>query len=141
MPVITDVRVTLRVYSSDHLVPRAVQGSGIVIEVRVTDLDDAPLPGAVAHLSYVTPGGLELRAPRRITDATGQATARLALTEAGRFVARCVVISPIARVAQRPFLLTEGAVVLLPAQAVPAATSQGAILILPNGRAIGGVMP
>ncbi|WP_439598005.1 hypothetical protein [Falsiroseomonas sp.] len=141
MPVVTDVRVTLRVFSSDHLVPRAVQGSAIVLEASITDLEDVPLPGAVVHLSYVTPGGLELRAPGRISNAAGQATARLALAEAGRFVARCIVISPIARVVQRPFLLTEGAVVLLPAEAVPIATPQGALLILPNGRAIGGVIP
>ncbi|MBU8545802.1 MULTISPECIES: hypothetical protein [Roseomonadaceae] len=134
----TDVRVTLRVASSDHLRPRAVEGTAISIEATILDQEGAPVTGAIADLSWVTPQGVEMRAPGRISDARGIATALLAVAGTGAFVARCAVVSPIARVALRPFTMIDGGVQLGAVPATPVVTPQGAFLILPNGRAIGG---
>ena len=138
MPV-TDVRVTLRVASSDHLRPRAWQGSGVAIEATILDQDEEPIAGAVADLSWVTPAGVEMRQSGLVSNAAGKVSAVLAIADVGTFMARCVVVTPQAEVAQQRFEMVAGAVALAATQATPVVTPQGAFLILPNGRAIGGV--
>ncbi|NKE43591.1 hypothetical protein HB662_02300 [Roseomonas frigidaquae] len=158
MPVM-DVRVTLRVASSDHLRPRAMQGSGVAIEATVLDQDGAPIAGAGVNLSLLTPSGWEVQLPGVISDAAGRATAVLAPAEDGRFVARAVVTSPQAEVAERSFDIIAGVVTLNAVPAVLVETPEGDFLVpgtaeplvmlvdpdgvgllLPNGLLMGGVV-
>jgi hypothetical protein len=137
MPV-TDVRVTLRVASSDHLRPAALQGTAIAIEATIQDQAGAPVPGAIADLSWIAPDGVELRQTGCVADASGIARGLLAVAETGTFVARCLVTSPIVRVVERQFEMRAGAVTPDAGPAAPVVTPDGAFLILPNGMAIGG---
>ncbi|MGX9966057.1 hypothetical protein ACVFYP_22215 [Roseomonas sp. F4] len=137
MPV-TDVRVTLRVAGSDHLLPRALQGTAIAIEATIQDQDGAALPGAIADLSWVAPDGVEMRQEGCVADAGGVARGRLAVAPTGYFVARCVITSPVLRVVERRFEMRAGAVALDAVPATPVVTPNGTFLILPNGMAIGG---
>lgn len=137
MPV-TDVRVTLRVASSDHLRPAALQGTAISIEATILDQDGTAVPGAIADLSWVAPDGVELRQTGCLADASGIARGLLAVAETGAFVARCLVTSPVARVVERRFEMRAGAVALDAEQATPVTMQDGTFLILPNGMAIGG---
>lgn len=139
MPV-TDVKVTLRVASSDQLRPRSWQGSGIAIEATILDQSGEPIAGAVANLSWITPAGIEMRQSGLVSDAAGKFSAVLSIADAGSFVARCVVISPQSEVAEARFEMVAGSVALDAIQAVPVATPGGAVLVLSNGNAIGGVV-
>ncbi len=96
---VTDIRLRVRVASSDSLRPRTTLGSAVAVECFVTDQDGAPVPGAVVDLSVV---GL-LVIPGMVADAAGRVTASFTPQQPGAFVAQADCTAPLAEVAQRRF--------------------------------------
>lgn len=139
MPV-TDVRVALRVASSDHLRPRALQASAVAVEATALDQIGEPIPGAIADLSVITPAGVELRFQNVTADGAGRATRSIALADAGDFIARSVVTSPQSEVSERGFIMKPGAVQPPPGPVTVLADPDGVVLILPSGFAIEGTI-
>lgn len=135
MPV-TDVRVLLRVASSDALRPRVRQGSAVAVEATVLDQDRAPIAGAIVTLRITTPVAV-LEVPNVVANADGVATASLAVADAGTHLAAAIVSSPQAEVAQRYFDV-------VPAAALPEdtatvlVTDDGEFIVLSNGFAMEG---
>lgn len=139
MPV-TDVRVTLRVASSDHLRPRAWQGTAVAISATIQDQDGAAVAGAVATLSWVAPDGQAAQTEPLTSDVAGRVTGTLLIPGTGGYAARCRVSAPIVRVAQQRFDMVAGVVAPVSDPATPVVTDDGVFLVLPSGAVAGGVL-
>lgn len=135
MPV-TDVRVLLRVASSDSLRPRVRQGSAVAVEATVIDQDKAPIAGAIVTLRVRTPFAV-LEVAGVVADAAGIASAVIALPDAGEHLASAIVTSPQAEVVERVFDVIAAAVTFDDEGAV-LVTDQGEFIVLSNGQALGG---
>lgn len=124
---ITDVRLLLRLASSDAIRPRVCLGSAVAVECTVLDQDGTPVAGAVVSLSIV---GL-LTVPDLVANAAGVVTASFTPPQAAAFVAQAECTSPLAALAQRTFdvVAADGDVTLSP----PWVDARTGALIFPPG--------